>query len=167
MHLTMANLTGPYILFDYEAREGQQESSLDTKLTTIKPIYSVAELVKFVLFALFWLGFVSSLPILVIFFKRVFNFSLSIGFFSLALADLSLCVVYLTDFIVFNWFYSWYYWKVCKFKKYTREISAWTTAVICWEQLYSIILPEKVGSKYESKAYLSYFIKKFPIIHQV
>ena len=147
----MANLTEPEILFDSGSSDGQQESSLDSALTPAKPLYSTEEIVNFTQIALYSLGFLTNILILVVFFKQgLRNSSTNIGFFSLALADLFVCVVYITDLtaqVILNWwFHLMYFWRMFIFKEVGTEISAWTTAVICWERLGCIMLPEKVGS---------------------
>ena len=139
----MANLSDP------GASEGQQESSLDATVTTIQPLYSVDEIVDFAETVLYSFGFVSNVPILVVFFKQGFNCSTNIGFFSLALSDLFVCMVCIADFTMkldFSWFHYRYFWRTFAVKEAGTSMSAWTTAVICWERLFSSILPEKVGS---------------------
>ena len=146
----MANLSAPEIEIDYGVGEGQQESSLDTTPTTTKPLYSVRELVNWAQIALYWLGLVSNVPILVIFFKQGFSSSTNIGFFSLALTDLSVCVVYIvfltSEACLYYWEYFWYFWGRFIFQDMPRELYAWIAAVIVLERLCIITLPEKVGS---------------------
>ena len=139
----MANLSDPEIFFNTGASEGQQESSLDREPITTKPLYSVEEIVNFAQIALYCLGFLSNLPILVIFFKQGFNSSLNIGFFSLALSDMSVCVVHGTDLTAKS--FQRYFWGTHIFKDAGKELSAWITAVIFWERLCSMILPDRVG----------------------
>ena len=149
----MANLSESVNNVDSGASEGHQENSLDSKPTTTKPLYSIVEIVRFAQIALYCLGFVSNLPILVVFFKQgLRNSSTNTGFFTLALADLSVCVVYITDLTAQSVLDMWSFrelgfWRLILFKQAVREMSAWTTAVMCWERLCSIILPERVGFK--------------------
>ena len=159
----MANLSDPEIFFDPGASEGQQESSLDREPIPTKPLYSVEEIVNFAQIALYCLGFLSNLPILVIFFKQGFDSSLNIGFFSLALSDLSVCVVYGTDLTAKR-----YFWGMHIFKDAGRELSAWITAVIFWERLCSMILPDRVGFNTLNINHILFlsFSKKCTSVHQ-
>ena len=147
----MANVTEPEIFFFYPT----------------KRIYSIKEIVNFAQIPLFWLGFLSALPMLVVFFRQGFKTSLNIGFFSLALADLAVCVVYGTASTAGS--FQRYFRNTWIFKDAVRELYAWITAVICWERLCNIILPEKVGFntlKLNLMNFFYYFSTKCSSVHQ-
>ena len=107
---------------------------------------------------LHWLGFLSNIIILLVFFKAGLSSSTNICFFYLAIADLAICVLNLfTDLCEITDSYSNSRSRICISVQFGHwpvtgriveetiiSLTAWITAVICWERLLCIVLPMKV-----------------------
>ena len=133
--------------------EGHQDESLVTNPPVTETKYSMSEIVELSTFGLYWLGFFTNISIILVFFKEGLSTSTSISFFSLAFADLTVCVIYLTKYTsqvlmpVCSYCTSvyWDYHFSEKFEEAAVAISTWITLIVCWERLCCIAFPMKVN----------------------
>ena len=128
------------------AEQRQDKAFINTRLNVTEPGYSPRN-IHYVEILLYWLGCFSNISILLIFFLDGFNSSSKIGFFSLALVDLAVCVVNLIRLILnlIRPIGGREYQILQLFEEAAITYSAWTTALICWERLCSVAFPITVG----------------------
>ena len=129
-------------------------SSTISSVTWTK-IYSAAEVVELSAFGLYWFGFFANISILMVFYTEGLSSSTSISFFSLALADLTVCVINLSKYTskvlipVCSFCQDIYHDHVYsnKFEEAAVAMSTWITLIVCWERLCCIAFPMKVSYK--------------------
>ena len=111
-------------------------------------------------------GFLSNIPILWIFFTEGFASTSNINFFALGVADLSVCIFFIMQELLFKWLYSLCFeyttcldmreiWTTYFFpnQEAIKSFSAWITALITLERLLCITFPLKVSSHTETTKY--------------
>ena len=151
----MANGSYPESVIVPDLTESSQEDLLVTKQTPSKSYWDyVYHYLAIVHLTLYLFGFFSNISILVVFLKDGFSSSTNISFFSLALADLTVCVTYCTGYIsrflapicrmcwkiYFARFKDWQ-----QFEQLPTAMTTWITAILCWERLCCIAYPMKVS----------------------
>ena len=128
------------------AEQRQEKGFINTRLNVTETGYSPRS-IHYAEILLYWLGCFSNISILLVFFNDGLSSSSRIGFFSLAFADLAVCVINLTRLILtlIHPILDRQYRILQLFEEATITYSAWTTAFICWERLCSIKFPIRVG----------------------
>ena len=136
--------------------ESNQADLFDPEQTDTKPKLSVDQIVsilRHLSLALYLFGLFSNISILLVFFKDGFSSSTNIALFSLAVADLTVCVIYATALISKLLYY------ICLpcyavYREFANietveflatAIATYITAILCWERLCCIAYPMKVS----------------------
>ena len=115
-------------------------------------------MIAFGMLSIYWVGTFSNIIILLVFFKAGLSSSTNICFFYLAIADLEICVSNLITNVCTCMYYKFtFHTSICFLSpngpmenvrgiidESFISLTAWITAVICWERLCCIALPMKV-----------------------
>ena len=139
--------------FVYGLGESYQTDWVDPEQNATTPKYTLYEITEIAAGALYLFGFFSNMSILLVFFKVGFSSSTNISFFFLAVADLTICVIYSALLI------SKVLQPICrlciKFSALSHDLknveqlptamTTWITVILCWERLCCIAYPIKVS----------------------
>ena len=152
------------------ANESYPESYPQYILEYTKPLSHInmrsgyTETRHFMASALYFVGMVLNMLILMVFFKDGFSSSTNISFFSLAVADWAICAIHSTRtiskllyticYVCWRRLYFDLSWEIGEVEHILSAMTTMITSLLCWERLCCIAYPMKVSFNLESYPYI-------------
>ena len=150
----MANESYPESVIAPGLIESNSDDMSDHAPIAIRPKYNIVEIYQFTEGAVYFVGLFLNMIILLVFSKDGFSSSTNISLFSLAVADMAVCVMYCTIiiskalqpvcYVCWKLYYDHYH-DMAEVEQIPTAMTTMITSLLCWERLCCIAYPMKVS----------------------